>query len=104
MAKLVEYFDNDFKDLSIDNSINVNYQTTVKETGDLIHLSLTVRQRVKHDMNSSARLFTYYIPETTETLFICQRLIEDLEKWKKNQMKLIQLADTQEIWRSGNIQ
>lgn len=84
MAKLVEYFDNDFIDLSIDNSINVDYHRTAEQTGNTIHVSLTIRQRVKHDMNSSARLFTYYIPETTETLVICQRIIEDLEKWKKH--------------------
>lgn len=38
---------------------------------------------MQHDSNSSARLFTFYVPDTQDTAFVCQAIIKDLEKLKK---------------------
>lgn len=82
MAKLIEYFNNDFKDLSIDNSINVQYQKRDNKSPKTYDFKIEVKQKIQQGTDSSARLFTFYIPESPVTLFIIQTILNDIEKWK----------------------
>ncbi|WP_318343062.1 toll/interleukin-1 receptor domain-containing protein [Flagellimonas baculiformis] len=84
MAKLIEYFNNDFKELSLDIPINVQYRKQDSVSQEIYDFKIEVKQRIRQGTDNSARLFTYYIPETTDSLFIAQTILNDIEKWKKH--------------------
>ncbi|MEQ8478231.1 MAG: toll/interleukin-1 receptor domain-containing protein [Fulvivirga sp.] len=84
MAQLIEYFNNDFNDTSLDKTITVNYIIKHKLTGEEQNRKIEVRQRLYIGTNSSARFFTFYIPETQDIHFICDHLIDNLAELKKD--------------------
>lgn len=83
MPSILEYFQNDFKDLSIDTTITVGFQKKDLMTNDITEHKVEVKQRLQHGSDSSTRLFTFYVPDSDDSAFICQTIINDLEKWKK---------------------
>lgn len=84
MSKLFEYFSNDFKDISIDNSINVKYQKLNVETNYFYDVLLEIKQKIQQNTLNSTRFFAFYIPQTRDLFEICKKLLEGLEKWKEN--------------------
>jgi len=83
MAKLIEYFNNDFKELSIDIPINVQYRKQDAKSQEVYDFKIEVKLRIRQGSDNSARLFTFYIPESKDSLFIAQTILNDIEKWKK---------------------
>lgn len=81
MPTLFEYFTNDFKDLSFDSDLGI--QSLNKKDGSSSEL-FKIKRRVRQDMNSSTRLFTYYIPEFDQTDIIIASIIENIEEHKKD--------------------
>jgi hypothetical protein len=83
MATLKEYFDNDFKDLSLDVVITFTLRTQNHHSKDVEDHKIEVQQRLRQNSDSSTRLFTFYLPETPITIHACNALIDDLDKWKE---------------------
>ena len=80
MPTLLEYFNNDFIDLSIDADLPVTYE---EENGSIKEI-LTVKRRVRQDLKSSIRLFTFFIPEFADTYTVVHSIIEDIEGHMKD--------------------
>lgn len=68
MATLKEYFNNDFKDLSINRDLNLKINQN--DNNDLI-----ISEKVLQNANSSVRFFAYYIPASTNTVEIIMHLL-----------------------------
>lgn len=94
MATLLEYFNHDFngiKGLSFDATWEVGCEIKNTDTGENFKIEVPVQQRIYVGNDTSARLFTFYVPETPYTLHVCKILLMDLEKLKKqaNSMEVI---------------
>lgn len=74
MATILEYFNNDFKSISIDSDITFNIFTE----------TIVVKRRVRQDNNSLCRLFTFYIPKSSKTLSIILTILEKLKNDVQN--------------------
>ena len=79
MPTLFEYFRSDFTDLSIDTLVMVNYCKINKLTGSRIDFKLEVQLRLQQDIHSSARMFIFYVPQTSDTGHVCKILLENLD-------------------------
>ena len=83
MPTLLEYFNNDFKDMSLDS----NLTTTIHKLNELKEIITTetvvIKRRVKQELNSSCRLFTFYIPERPDTLSLMGSILDKLDDHKK---------------------
>jgi hypothetical protein len=84
MATLSEYFTNDFKDLSIDNTIKIGGITTTLNTNEKFEFSIDVKLKIIHESKSSSRLLCYYIPECHATKEICEQLILNHDNYIKS--------------------
>ncbi|HEY1041133.1 MAG TPA: toll/interleukin-1 receptor domain-containing protein [Candidatus Paceibacterota bacterium] len=83
MPTLLEYYNNDFKDLSIDSDISMDLSKS-DENGHIVPIGqLIIKMRVKSEMNSSSLIFTFYIPETTLTTRMILSLLDNLDAYKK---------------------
>jgi hypothetical protein len=84
MPTLLEYFNSDFKDLSIDS----NLTTTIHKLNDYSEIVSTetvfIKRRVRHGLNSSCRLFTFYIPSRPDTLSLIGSILDKLDDHKKD--------------------
>ena len=76
MPTLLEYFKNDFPALSLDRTISLADSVTGEQTD--------VHERIVQDINSSARLFTFYVPAGESTGGVCHSLLSNLETFIKN--------------------
>lgn len=84
MPSLKEYFDNDFKDLSLDSPITMTLTKLDNEKNVIGTDVIEIKQRIRHNLDSSARLFTYYVPATTDTLGIIGEILNQLDNQIKN--------------------
>ncbi len=83
MPTLLEYFNNDFKDLSIDSDLTTTIQK-LNDTREIISTEIVViKRRVKQELNSSCRLFTFYIPQRKDTLSLMGSILDKLDDHKK---------------------
>ncbi|MFM6953543.1 MAG: toll/interleukin-1 receptor domain-containing protein [Sphingobacteriaceae bacterium] len=83
MPTLLEYFNNDFKDLSLDSDLTMTIQK-LNEAREIISAeTVIIKRRVKQDHNSSCRLFTFYIPERVDTLSLMGSILDKLDDHKK---------------------
>lgn len=79
MATILEYFNNDFKDLSLDKTLNFTVQKIVSSQV-AEEEKIEVIERIKQDSNSNVRLFTYYIPSSRgNTLGLIVEVINQIE-------------------------
>lgn len=83
MPTLKEYFNNDFKDLSLDSDLTMTIQKLDADKNVESEEKVIIKRRVRHDMNSSCRLFTFYLPERIDTLSIIGNIIENLADHQK---------------------
>lgn len=83
MPNLLEYFNNDFKDLSLDTTVNFSIQQLDQDKKVIGQQDVEIRQRIRINMDSSVRLFTYYIPATPDTLSIIGAIIDNLSEQVK---------------------
>ncbi|MFT7030945.1 MAG: hypothetical protein ACJA2C_002346, partial [Marinoscillum sp.] len=91
MPTLHEYFRNDFKDLSLDATLTVKIGK--QETGKVTDfIEIPINQRLQQHSYSSARLFTFYIPETTNTLLACKAILDGLEQRKADSDGIIAIG------------
>ncbi|MGS2738760.1 toll/interleukin-1 receptor domain-containing protein [Sinomicrobium sp. M5D2P17] len=76
MPTLKEYFNNDFTDLSLDSDLTM----TIHKSDKNIQSTETViiKRRVRHNLDSSCRLLTFYIPERKDTLLIIGNILENI--------------------------
>jgi hypothetical protein len=79
MPTLLEYFNNDFKDLSIDRTINFTIQALDESKNVIGEENVEVKERIRQNIDSSVRLFTYYVPSNSNTIGIIGSLIDQLE-------------------------
>ncbi|WP_020211236.1 toll/interleukin-1 receptor domain-containing protein [Flavobacterium rivuli] len=71
MPSLIEYFNNDFKDVSIDRTISID-----KTTDDgSENVTIEISERVRCYTNSDVRYLTYYIPYTGDKLELTKILL-----------------------------
>lgn len=80
MPTLLEYFNNDFKDLSIDRTISITAQRLDINKTVIAQEDLEIKERIRQKGDSSVRLFTYYIPVYSDTLGVICSLIEGVEE------------------------
>jgi len=83
MPSLKEYFNNDFKDLSLDSDLTMTVQKLDGNKNIESEETVVIKRRVRHNHNSSCRLFTFYIPERNDTLSIMGNILEKLDDHKK---------------------
>lgn len=83
MPILQEYFQNDFKDLSLDRDITVTVKIQDNSTEEISEHIIVAKQRLQQSSDSSVRFFIFYIPETPFTFGVCSTLLNDLDKWKE---------------------
>ncbi len=78
MTKLYQYFKNDFKYLSFDRkfTFGIEHNNGVKET-------VEIDERVLVEHNSSARFFTFYIPESKLTALFCKEVFTKFNDHKE---------------------
>jgi len=78
MTKLYQYFKNDFKYLSLDRklTIGIEHNNGEKET-------VEVDERVLMEHNSSARFYTFYIPESRLAAIFCKEVLTKFDDHKK---------------------
>jgi hypothetical protein len=84
MPSLLEYFNNDFKDLSLDADLTTTMQKVNEVKGVISTEIIVSKRRVKHDHNSSCRLFTFYVPNTSDTLSVIGSILDKLDDHKKD--------------------
>jgi hypothetical protein len=83
MPTLLEYFNNDFKDLSLDSDLTITIQK-LNEVKEIISTEIVIiKRRVKQDHNNSCRLFTFYIPQRQDTLSLMGSILDKLDDHKK---------------------
>lgn len=84
MPSLIEYFNNDFKDMSIDSDLTLTFQR-LNEAKEVISTeNIIIKRRVKHEHNTSCRLFTFYIPQWSNTLSAIGSILDKLDDHKKD--------------------
>lgn len=85
MPSLKEYFNNDFKGFiaSIDSDIIITAEKSLESKNGESGETFVVKRRIRHNEQGSCRLFTFYIPERTDTLSIIIYLLENLADHKK---------------------
>lgn len=102
MPSLLEFFNNDFKELSLDRSFVANL-TRVDEFGRQVGVENTeIKERVRQELNSSIRFFTYYIPKTTSTLSIIESLLNSLPEQIKQIQGLVAIGSFHGDKQFGN--
>jgi hypothetical protein len=84
MPSLLEYFNNDFKDLSLDCDLTTTLQKVNEAKEALSTESIVSKRRVRLDHNSSCRLFTFYVPQTLDTLAVIGSILDKLDSHKKD--------------------
>lgn len=72
MSNLYEFFQHDFSLLSLDEDLNFIRKNTEGE-------NIMVKSKVLLEHNSSARFFSFYIPESADTVELCKFLLHDLQ-------------------------
>lgn len=82
MSTIKEYFLNDFKGLCLEHPVTLKYGKRDNLTNEISSFSFEINMRLQHFLDSSTRMFTFYIPETEDTFFICQTLLNGLDDWK----------------------
>jgi hypothetical protein len=83
MPNLLEYFNNDFKDLSFDTTFNIEISDYHKITNEQFNKrSVEIKQRIRINVFSSTRLFTFYVPATFETFDVIQTLLNEIDNLK----------------------
>lgn len=83
MPTLLEYFNNDFKALSLDSDLTITIQN-LNEAREIVSTeTVLVKKRVKLEHNSSCRLFTFYIPSRPDTLSLIGSILDKLDDHKK---------------------
>jgi hypothetical protein len=82
MASLHEYFQNDFKELSIEKELTINYIKTDTKTRAVVGDHLLVKQRLQQYLAAASRVFVFYIALSEDTILACVKLLQDLDKWK----------------------
>lgn len=92
MPTLIEYFNNDFKDLSLDRTITITVQNLDSNKVIIGQQNIEIKERIRQNIDSSARLFTYYIPEFPDTLGIIGSLLNQLEKQAKETEGLVAIG------------
>jgi len=83
MPTLLEYFNNDFKDLSLDRTITITLQQLDNNKNVLGQESFEIKERIRQNSDSSVRLFTYHIPACKDTLGIIVSILNQLDKQAK---------------------
>ena len=83
MPTLLEYFNNDFKDLSLDSDLTMTIQKLNDAREIISRETAIIKRRVKQDHNSSCRLFTFYIPQRKDTLSLIGAILDKLDDLKK---------------------
>jgi TIR domain len=80
MPSLLEYFNNDFKELSLDRTIPITIQNLDKNKEVISVQNLEIKERTRQDLNNSIRFFTYFIPNAPDTLGIIGSVIDNLQE------------------------
>ncbi len=80
MPTLLKYFNTDFKCLSLDRTIKLTLQKLDNDKKIIEQEIIEVQEKVCQNMESSSRLFTYYIPEVPNVLRIIVSILNDIEK------------------------
>lgn len=83
MPTLLEYFNNDFKDLSLDSDLTMTIHKFNEALDIISSETVVIKRRVKQDHNSSCRLFTFYIPQREDTLSLMVYILDKLDDHKK---------------------
>jgi len=83
MSRLNEYFNNDFKNLSLELKIPYEYSVKNNITGETTSVEVEIYQRLHHHGHSSARFFTFYIPETILPGHVCRTIINSIDYLKE---------------------
>jgi hypothetical protein len=83
MSTLLEYFNSDFKDLSLDRTITIAIQQLDTAKNIIGQENIEIKERIRQNRDFSVRLFTYYIPPVPDTLGIIVAVLNQLEKQAK---------------------
>lgn len=86
MPTLLEYFNNDFKDLSLDSTLIF---TMLNQDDTKSSKNIEIKERIKQEKNSSVRVFTFYIPMNEEPLIVILELLKQIDKRIENSNKLV---------------
>lgn len=79
MPSLMEYFNQDFKELSIDKPLEITIENRDGDGHILESNKVTVLQKVRHETNSSCRFLTYYIPILPSSFGAIKFILESLQ-------------------------
>ena len=99
MPTLLEYFNNDFKDLSLDRPITITIQQFDNEKKIIAQDNIEIKEKIRQNKDSSVRFFTYYIPKVEDTLSIIGAILNQLDKQEKDANGLVAIGGF-----SGDIQ
>jgi hypothetical protein len=97
MATLLEYFTNDFKDLSVDQTIPIAGTTINLDTKEEFQFALEVKLKIIQDYKGSSRLPCFYIPSSHATIEIIEQLIRNLDSYSETQLLDEQLRNLEEL-------
>ena len=89
MSTLKEYFNNDFKDLSLGSDLTMTIHKLDHNKVIVFTETIIIKSRVRHNSDSSCRLFTFYIPERKDTLSIVRTIIDNIAKYKKESERVL---------------
>lgn len=101
MPTLEEYFNNDFKDLSLGFPITVKYGKRKPNFDDVEFQEVVIKARIRHNSDSSVRLFTFYVPPSDVTILLCKSILKDIEKWKLKANELEVIGGFFKDWSAG---
>lgn len=84
MPSLLDYFHNDFKALSLHWPIIISIQSADNRNGKIVgEENVDVEINIKHAMDSSVRLFTFYIHACSSVGDVIKTILDKIEDWKK---------------------
>jgi hypothetical protein len=80
MPTLLEYFINDFKDLSINGDLTATVAQLNEEKEILFSKKVIIKRSVRQSHISSCKLLTFYIPKVPDTLSLIGNILDKLEE------------------------
>lgn len=88
MPNLLEYFNNDFKDLSFERNVTITIQNPIKAINEVIE----IKESIKQQIDSDVRMITYYIPLNSDILGIIRTLLNHVEERISSSLELIAIT------------
>jgi hypothetical protein len=92
MPTLIEYFNNDFGELSLDSDLIMTIQKLDSYKNPENGEKVIIKKKVRHNLNSSCRTFTFYVSERNNTLSIIGNIIENLYDHQKQAQNVVSIG------------